>query len=37
MRLLEGKLYQEMAKSNNPYGDGYTSKRIVEYLKNIKK
>ena len=37
MKLLEGNLYQEMAKSNNPYGDGETSRKIVEYLKNIKK
>ena len=37
MKLLEGNLYQEMAKSKNPYGDGNTSKRIVEYLKNLKK
>lgn len=36
MKLLEGNLYQEMAKAKNPYGDGKTSKRIVDYLKNIK-
>lgn len=34
MKLLEGELYQEMAKANNPYGDGKTSERIGNYLKN---
>ncbi len=27
--------YREMAHANNPYGDGNTSKRIVEIIKNI--
>lgn len=34
MKLLEGELYNKMAHSANPYGDGYTSKRIREYLEN---
>lgn len=33
MRLLEGDLYEKMKKVVNPYGDGKTSKRIVDYLK----
>lgn len=32
MRLLEGNLYQAMSKANNPYGDGKTSKKILNYL-----
>lgn len=35
MKLLEGNLYAKMAKSNNPYGDGKTSDRILNYLKSI--
>lgn len=35
MELLEGELYQEMSKANNPYGDGKTSQRIREYLQSI--
>ncbi|MGL5779364.1 non-hydrolyzing UDP-N-acetylglucosamine 2-epimerase [Cetobacterium sp.] len=34
MKLLEGDLYQEMSKANNPYGDGKTSEKIGNYLKN---
>lgn len=34
MKLLEGDLYCEMSKANNPYGDGKTSDRILNYLKN---
>lgn len=34
MKLLEGELYQEMSKANNPYGDGKTSQKIMEYLKS---
>lgn len=34
MKLLEGDLYEKMSRSNNPYGDGKTSEKIVEYLKN---
>lgn len=34
MKLLEGNLYKEMSKSNNPYGDGKTSEKIKEFLKN---
>ena len=34
MELLEGKLYNKMSKANNPYGDGKTSQRIRNYLKN---
>ncbi|MGL4934742.1 MAG: non-hydrolyzing UDP-N-acetylglucosamine 2-epimerase [Cetobacterium sp.] len=33
MKLLEGELYFEMSKANNPYGDGKTSEKILEYLK----
>ncbi|MEF9933458.1 MAG: UDP-N-acetylglucosamine 2-epimerase (non-hydrolyzing) [Cetobacterium sp.] len=32
MKLLEGILYTEMSKANNPYGDGKTSEKIREYL-----
>lgn len=32
MKLLEGDLYSEMSKANNPYGDGKTSKAIVNIL-----
>lgn len=35
MKLLEGELYQEMSRANNPYGDGKTSERIREYLLKI--
>lgn len=34
MKLLEGNLYCEMSKANNPYGDGKTSDRILNHLKN---
>jgi UDP-N-acetylglucosamine 2-epimerase (non-hydrolysing) len=27
--------YQKMAKANNPYGDGTTSKQIVNILKEV--
>ena len=36
MKLLEGKLCEEMSHANNPYGDGKTSIKIMKYLKNIK-
>lgn len=32
MTLLEGELYKKMSQSNNPYGDGKTSKKIGDYL-----
>ena len=32
MKLLEGKLYQDMSKVGNPYGDGKTSEKICKYL-----
>ncbi|MCY7007859.1 UDP-N-acetylglucosamine 2-epimerase (non-hydrolyzing) [Fusobacterium simiae] len=35
MELLEGKLYQDMLKVGNPYGDGKTSERIRAYLQKI--
>ena len=35
MKLLEGKLYEEMSKANNPYGDGKTSEKILNYLKSF--
>ena len=34
MKLLEGELYSQMSKANNPYGDGKTSERIKDYLLN---
>lgn len=34
MKFLEGELYSEMSRSNNPYGDGKTSQKIMKYLKN---
>ena len=37
MKLLEGNLYEEMSKANNPYGDGKTSERIRKYLEGINK
>ena len=37
MQLLEGELYHQMAKANNPYGDGKTSKRIRKYLESVNK
>ncbi|MGL5057303.1 MAG: non-hydrolyzing UDP-N-acetylglucosamine 2-epimerase [Fusobacteriaceae bacterium] len=37
MKLLEGNLYYEMSKANNPYGDGRTSLKIKEYLERKKK
>lgn len=36
MRLLEGELYNEMSKANNPYGDGKTSEKIKEFLEQYK-
>lgn len=33
MELLEGELYKKMARANNPYGDGATSKKIIQILK----
>lgn len=35
MKLLEGDLYKQMARANNPYGDGKTSIKIREYLEKI--
>ncbi|MGL5049530.1 MAG: UDP-N-acetylglucosamine 2-epimerase, partial [Fusobacteriaceae bacterium] len=35
MKLLEGDLYIEMSKANNPYGDGKTSEKILKYLKSF--
>lgn len=33
--LLDNReLYEEMSKASNPYGDGYASQRIVEFLKD---
>jgi UDP-N-acetylglucosamine 2-epimerase (non-hydrolysing) len=28
--------FEKMSKLHNPYGDGLASKRIVEFIKNIK-
>lgn len=33
MKLLEGELYFNMSKANNPYGDGRSAEKIVNYLK----
>ena len=30
------KKYDEMSKKNNPYGDGFASKRIVEAILSFK-
>lgn len=35
MLLLNPKRYDDMAKANNPYGDGTTSRRISEIIQNI--
>lgn len=35
MKLLEGPLYEEMSKANNPYGDGKTSNKILLFLKSV--
>ena len=37
MELLEGELYHQMSKANNPYGDGKTSNYILNYLKGYLK
>lgn len=37
MKLLEGNLYSEMSKANNPYGDGKTSEKILKYLIEVNK
>lgn len=38
LKLLEGELYNEMKKIKNPYGDGKTSEKILDFLlKNNKK
>ena len=31
--LDDSNVYQKMAKANNPYGDGFASQRIIEFLK----
>ena len=33
--LSNQKLYDEMSKASNPYGDGKASQRIVEIIKNV--
>lgn len=34
--LIENQVeYQKMSKAINPYGDGFTSKRIVDIIKNV--
>ena len=37
MKLLEGDLYCKMSNANNPYGDGKTAEKILNYLKEEKK
>lgn len=32
MKLLEGELYVEMSRANNPYGDGKAAQKIKEFL-----
>ena len=34
--LKNKKEFNRMSRLHNPYGDGKASKRIVDYLKNIK-
>ena len=34
--LNNTKNFEEMSKLHNPYGDGLESKRIVDFIKNIK-
>ncbi len=34
--LLDKKYYESMANANNPYGDGFASRRIMTFLKDIK-
>ena len=34
MKLLEGELYFEMSKANNPYGDGKASEKIYNWIIN---
>ena len=34
--LLDKKKYDEMSKKNNPYGDGFASKRIIEAILSFK-
>ncbi|SQD09892.1 UDP-N-acetylglucosamine 2-epimerase [Fusobacterium necrophorum subsp. necrophorum] len=36
MELLEGKLYQDMSKVENPYGDEKTSEKICRYIGELK-
>ena len=37
LELLNNKdSFEKMSKLHNPYGDGFASKRIVEFIKNIK-
>ena len=33
--ILDDHSYNLMSKANNPYGDGQSSKRIVEIIRNI--
>jgi UDP-N-acetylglucosamine 2-epimerase (non-hydrolysing) len=35
MLLTDAAEYQKMAKTNNPYGDGRASERIVDVLKDL--
>jgi len=34
--LTDHKLYKKMSRTNNPYGDGTASKKIIGYVKKIK-
>ena len=34
--LINKDKFNKISKLNNPYGDGLASKRIVEFIKNIK-
>ena len=31
--LDDSKVYQQMSRANNPYGDGFASQRIIEFIK----
>ena len=31
--LDDPKIYQQMSRANNPYGDGFASQRIIDFIK----
>ena len=34
--LSDSRIYTQMSRAHNPYGDGFASKRIIEYIQNVK-